>query len=79
MTRCSECDGRGEYLDAPINVLQGGRASMTTCHVCLGTGEILAPWQGGPPSPPFVSNIPSRAGAGDAPPMVDAWNTSSYD
>lgn len=38
----------------------------------------LAPWQGGPPSPRFISNIPSRAGgASDAPMMVDSWNVSS--
>lgn len=33
---CEECDDRGEYLDAPGNVLDG-RASMTVCHVCGGT------------------------------------------
>jgi len=38
----------------------------------------LAPWQGGPASPRFVSTIPSRAGgASDAPMMVDSWNVSS--
>ncbi len=31
--RCSECDGRGEYLDAPSNALDG-RSYMTKCHVC---------------------------------------------
>jgi hypothetical protein len=28
-------------------------------------------------SPPFVSNIPSRAGSGNAEPMVDGYNLSS--
>jgi hypothetical protein len=36
----------------------------------------IAPWQGGPPSPPFVSNIPSRAGAWDGSMWVDGWNVS---
>ena len=30
---CEECGGRGEYLDAPGNVLEG-RASMVVCNVC---------------------------------------------
>jgi len=40
----------------------------------------LRPWQGGPPSPPFVDNMKSRAGCPDplVPMMVDAWNRSSY-
>jgi hypothetical protein len=40
----------------------------------------LRPWQGGPPSPPFVSNIPSRAGARlpDEDAMADGWNLSSH-
>jgi hypothetical protein len=37
----------------------------------------LAPWQGGPPAPPFVSNIPSHAGSPGAEPMVDGYNVSS--
>lgn len=36
---CKECDGRGEYLDAPSNVLDG-RAYMTPCPDCQGTGVV---------------------------------------
>lgn len=36
---CDECDGRGEYLDAPGNVLDG-RAAMTKCPACDGIGTI---------------------------------------
>ena len=37
--QCDECDGRGEYLDAPSNVLDGS-TYMTKCHACDGTGTI---------------------------------------
>lgn len=35
---CPECDGRGEYLDAPQNVLDG-RPYWVKCEVCGGTGK----------------------------------------
>lgn len=38
---CDECDGRGEYLDAPGNALDGG-AYWERCHVCDGTGQRAA-------------------------------------
>jgi hypothetical protein len=45
-SKCPECDGRGEVLDAPSNVL-AGRPYWTPCPECFGTG--LAPahaWTG---------------------------------
>lgn len=34
---CEECDGTGQVLDAPGNVLDG-RAYLTACETCKGTG-----------------------------------------
>jgi hypothetical protein len=36
---CPDCDGRGEYLDAPGNVLDG-RSYMERCSTCGGTGSV---------------------------------------
>lgn len=35
---CPDCDGRGEYLDAPQNVLDG-RTYWERCATCEGTGR----------------------------------------
>jgi hypothetical protein len=34
---CDECDGHGDYLDAPAHALDG-RTYRQRCHVCGGTG-----------------------------------------
>ena len=39
---CPDCDGRGEVLDAPDNVLDG-RAYWETCPTCHGRKEIMTP------------------------------------
>lgn len=39
---CSECDGRGSYLDAPANVLAGS-AYTARCHACGGSGRRSLP------------------------------------
>ena len=36
---CWNCDGEGQYLDAPQQVLDG-RPYRETCPVCQGTGVI---------------------------------------
>lgn len=39
MAQCEECDGRGEYLDAPGHALDG-RSYMQRCEVCDGRGKV---------------------------------------
>ncbi len=45
--QCSECHGRGKYLDAPGNALDGP-AYWETCPACGGSGETetreICPW-----------------------------------
>jgi hypothetical protein len=36
---CSDCEGEGEVLDAPNNVLDG-RSYWSTCSTCKGIGRI---------------------------------------
>lgn len=38
--KCDECDGRGEVLDAPSDVL-AGRPYYKPCDVCGGSGEKI--------------------------------------
>ena len=44
-TPCDECDGKGKYLDAPANVLDGHPYEVT-CHACNGVGTIGKPHDG---------------------------------
>ena len=36
---CDDCDGRGEVLDAPSDVLSG-RTYWTPCPTCGGSGQL---------------------------------------
>jgi hypothetical protein len=41
---CQECDGRGEVLDAPLDVLDGS-PFWTKCQTCNGSGTVIPPWR----------------------------------